>query len=156
MTDDDRDAVILAALPHVPFDGWGPKTLRAASEAAGLGGDAAARLFPQGVKDAVAHFMLMADRMMIADLAARDLGALKIREKIACVVRVRLERWQPHREAIRRALAIMPAPNLAGRALRGWYDTVDAMWRAVGDRSVDFSFYTKRALLAAVYGTTLR
>ena len=32
--------------------------------------------------------------------------------------------------------------------------SVDAMWRACGDRSSDFSYYTKRATLAAVYGAT--
>ena len=28
------------------------------------------------------------------------------------------------------------------------------MWRACGDRSSDFSYYTKRATLAGVYGST--
>ena len=32
--------------------------------------------------------------------------------------------------------------------------SVDAMWRAAGDRSSDFSYYTKRATLAGVYGAT--
>ena len=33
--------------------------------------------------------------------------------------------------------------------------SVDLMWRAAGDRSSDFSYYTKRALLGGVYGATL-
>jgi ubiquinone biosynthesis protein COQ9 len=33
--------------------------------------------------------------------------------------------------------------------------TVDATWHAAGDRSADFSWYTKRAILAAVYTSTL-
>ncbi len=35
------------------------------------------------------------------------------------------------------------------------YRTVDAMWRAIGDTSTDFNFYTKRAILAGVYSATL-
>ncbi len=35
------------------------------------------------------------------------------------------------------------------------YRSVDAMWRAVGDSSTDFNFYTKRGILAGVYGATL-
>ena len=35
------------------------------------------------------------------------------------------------------------------------YRTVDTIWRAVGDTSADFNFYTKRALLAGVYTTTM-
>ena len=34
------------------------------------------------------------------------------------------------------------------------YRTVDAMWRAAGDTSTDFNFYTKRGILAGVYGST--
>ena len=33
--------------------------------------------------------------------------------------------------------------------------TVDAIWHAAGDRSADFSWYTKRAILAAVYTATV-
>lgn len=35
------------------------------------------------------------------------------------------------------------------------YRTVDAVWRAVGDTSADFNFYTKRALLAGVFTSTM-
>jgi ubiquinone biosynthesis protein COQ9 len=150
-----RDALILAALPHVPFDGWSRKTLRAAAESSGFGADAADRLFAGGVKDAVAHFLDLADRLMVEDLKGVDMAALKIRARIAKAVRVRLERWTPHREAVRRALALSPLPSFAGDSLRGWYRTVDAMWRAAGDTSTDFNFYTKRGLLAGVYGATL-
>jgi ubiquinone biosynthesis protein COQ9 len=33
--------------------------------------------------------------------------------------------------------------------------TVDAIWHAAGDRSTDFSWYTKRAILGAVWAATL-
>ena len=150
-----RDAVIRAALPHVPFDGWTRNVLATAAENAGLGADAAGRVFPGGVKDAVAHFMEMADRLMLADLEKLDLAAMKVRVRVGTAVKVRLERWTPHREAVRRALALSPRPSFAGGSLRGWYKTVDAIWRAAGDKSTDFNFYTKRGLLAAVYGATV-
>ncbi len=150
-----RDALIQAALPHVPFDGWTQKALAAASVSAGLGAGAAVRLFPGGGKDAVAHFMELADRLMLEDLGTRDLAAMKIRDRVTVAVRLRLERWTPHREAVRRALALAPLPAFAGVTLRGGYRTVDAIWRAAGDRSTDFNFYTKRGLLAAVYAATL-
>jgi ubiquinone biosynthesis protein COQ9 len=35
------------------------------------------------------------------------------------------------------------------------YRTIDTIWFGIGDRSADFSFYTKRGLLAAVYSSTL-
>ena len=35
------------------------------------------------------------------------------------------------------------------------YRSVDAMWRAAGDVSTDFNFYSKRAILAGVYTATV-
>lgn len=150
-----RDKLIRAALPHVPFEGWTTKTLNAAAESAGLGGAAAVRLFPGGAKEAIAHFQDLADRLMVEDLAATDLASQKVRARVTLAVRTRLERWTPYREAVRRALALSPLPQFAGGLLRGWYNTVDAIWRICGDRSTDFNFYTKRGLLAGVYASTL-
>ena len=150
-----KDAIILGALKHVPFDGWGVKSLRHGAEEAGLKPADMDVLFPDGATQAVAHFVDLADRVMISEFAKQDISKLKHRDKIALIVRLRLEHWTAHREAIRRAIALSPLPSVAGSAMRGWYGTVDAMWKAIGDKSVDFSFYTKRALLAAVYGSTL-
>ena len=33
--------------------------------------------------------------------------------------------------------------------------TIDAIWHAAGDRSADFSWYTKRAILTPIYAATL-
>jgi ubiquinone biosynthesis protein COQ9 len=150
-----KDAVLRAALPNVPFDGWTMATLEAAAEQEGLGRAAAHRLFPGGPRDAVAHFRSLADRLMMEDLARLDLAAMKVRERIATGVRLHLERWTPYREAIRAALALSPLPPYVGDSLRGGYNTVDAIWRAAGDRSTDYNFYTKRGLLAGVYAATV-
>jgi ubiquinone biosynthesis protein COQ9 len=150
-----KDAVLRAALPNVPFDGWTMATLEAAAEQEGLGRAAAHRLFPGGPRDAVAHFRSLADRLMMEDLARLDLDAMKVRERIATGVRLHLERWTPYREAIRAALALSPLPPYVGDSLRGGYNTVDAIWRAAGDRSTDYNFYTKRGLLAGVYAATV-
>ncbi len=150
-----KDAVLRAALPNVPFDGWSMATLEAAAAKAGLGRVDAHRLFPGGAKDALAHFRNLADRLMREDLARLDLAGMKIRERIAAGVRLHLERWTPYREAIRSALALSPLPPFAGDSLKGWYSTVDAIWRAAGDKSTDYNFYTKRGLLAGVYASTL-
>jgi ubiquinone biosynthesis protein COQ9 len=150
----DRDRVIMAALPHVTFDGWSWAALKRGASDAGLPEIEAEFLFPSGGTDAVTHFIAMADRMMMLDYAAQENAQLKHRQKIARIIRLRLERWTPHRDAVRRALALAPMPSMVGPALQGWYATVDAMWRAIGDTSIDFNFYTKRALLAGVYGST--
>lgn len=157
MTEKDsrRDAIVQAALVHIPFDGWTVEALNRGAADVGLTPADVDVLFPQGPRAAVRHWLQMADRMMLEDLAGTDLDALRIRDRIAMLVRTRLERWTPHREAVRRALAISILPGFAEDGLRGGYATVDAMWRAAGDRATDYNFYTKRGLLAAVYSSTL-
>ncbi len=150
-----RDKIVEAALPHVPFDGWTPRAARRAAADLGLTKADALRAFPYGAADMVAHYSDLADRRMVAELDRRDIGSMKIRERIATAVRVRLEQAAPHREAVRRALAVLALPPnvvLGGKCL---YRTVDAMWVAAGDRSADWNFYSKRSLLAGVYSSTV-
>jgi ubiquinone biosynthesis protein COQ9 len=80
---------------------------------------------------------------------------MKIRDKVAFAIRLRLEANAAHREAIRQALSFLALPIHAPLAAKCLYRTVDAIWYAVGDRSTDFSFYTRRGLLAGVYAGTV-
>ena len=51
--------------------------------------------------------------------------------------------------------AFLTLPPHATMGAKLLYRSVDRMWRAVGDTSTDFNFYTKRAILAGVYWATL-
>lgn len=150
-----RDRIVLATLPHVAFDGWSDRALAAGLEVAGLPPDMAVRIFPGGMREVVGHWSNYGDRRMADAAQARDLASLRIRDRIAAVVRLRIEVDLVHREAARRALSFLALPQNAEVAARCTYDTVNAMWYAVGDTSSDYTFYTKRALLAAVYGATV-
>ena len=151
----ERDAMIAAMLPNVPFDGWTEACARAAARNAGLEGVDVGGLFPGGAIDMVAHYADLADRRMLIGLSERDVAAMRIRDRIATGIRTRLEQHVNDREAVRRAVAITAMPQHAAVALRTLYNTVDAIWRVAGDTATDFSFYSKRALLAWVYTATL-
>lgn len=153
---DLQDRILSAALPSVVFDGWSMKTLERAAESAGLPAVDAHRAFPGGVIECLDYFTSEADRHM-AESLAQDyaLSEMKIRERIATAIMVRLRQNQPHREAIRRAAAYYSLPWNAPAMMRSAYQTLDTIWRICGDTSTDFNFYTKRALLAKVYASTL-
>jgi len=150
-----RDRLIVAMLPHVPFDGWGQTALARAAAGCGLDAAAARRIFPGDGMDMIAWHNDMADRWMLADLAALNPEGLKIRERIAAAIRVRLLRAAPHREAVRRGLTLMALPVHAPRALPMLYRTTDVIWRAAGDTATDWNHYSKRLLLGGVYMSTL-
>ncbi|UUX51004.1 COQ9 family protein [Nisaea acidiphila] len=151
----ERDRVLDCILPHVMFDGWSRKALKHGAEDAGISASDLDRLFPAGVPDCIGHFLDRADREMVLEFQRRNPAQMKVREKIAAAVRIRLEQAAPHKEAVRRTLAYMAVPGQGGLGTRGLYRTVDAIWKAAGDTSTDYNFYTKRGLLAAVYSSTL-
>lgn len=151
VSDIERDRLQAAALPHVPFDGWTMTALEAGARDVGEAAESFVRtVFPGGVRDAVAHFSGWADRHMVAAYESRDTGDYRFHEKVALAVELRLAALQPHREAVRRGLPWLSLPANAALGARLLYRTVDEVWYTVGDRSADFSFYTKRALLAGV------
>ncbi|MDA0656103.1 MAG: COQ9 family protein [Proteobacteria bacterium] len=152
---DIRDRLVKASLTHIPFDGWTMAALRRGGKDAGLSEGDVARAFPTGALDAIEHHSRLADTKMLETLAAMDVMALRVPARITTAVRIRLEQNAPHREAVRRALATLALPFNVPTGTRCLYRTMDAIWHAAGDTATDWNFYSKRALLAGVYSTTL-
>jgi ubiquinone biosynthesis protein COQ9 len=156
LAESQRAALIEAILPDVPFDGWSRSSLRAAARRCGIAPDEALALFPGGAADLAAGFSRWADRRMLDRLEARPADEEEhTSDRIARAIAMRLEIVEPWREAVRRALTVVALPHNAPLACRLVYETVDAIWYAAGDTAADFSFYTKRATLAGVYGATV-
>jgi len=158
-----RDAAIEAMLPHVPFDGWTRRALAHGLADIGAPADEADLLFPGGAVALVEAFCDLADRRMTEGVAAPylagdqpDPGPAKgLTARVRAVIALRLAQNRPHREAVRRAVSVLAMPMHARQAAGCTARTVDAIWHAAGDRAADFSWYTKRALLTAVYAATL-
>ena len=147
----ERDAAIDALLPNVPFDGWTLRALRGALGSIDQAPEDAELLFPGGAADMVEAFIDLADRRMEAEAATLALGTTRLPGRVRAVIAFRLRQNRPHKEAVRRALAVLASPRNARLAAACTARTVDAIWHAAGDRSADWSWYTKRATLASVY-----
>jgi ubiquinone biosynthesis protein COQ9 len=155
LAESQREALIEAMLPDVAFDGWSRPALRAGARRIGIPAEEATALFPGGAADLVAGFSRWADQRLLDRLETSPLDQLRISDRIAFALTTRLEILEPWREAVRHALAVLALPQHAPLGLRLLYETIDGVWYAAGDRATDFSFYTKRATLAAIYAVTL-
>ena len=139
---DERDIALDALLAVIPFEGW---TIAALCRAAGPDADL---LFPGGAVDMVEAYIDLADRRM-----AGPANEGRLPDRVRAVLARRFAQQRPHKQAIRRALAVLAAhPATAARCTAR---TVDAIWHEAGDRSADFSWYTKRAIHAGIYTATL-
>jgi ubiquinone biosynthesis protein COQ9 len=153
--DGERERLIQAILPDVPFDGWSRRALRSAARRTDIPYEEATALFPRGAPDMVAAMSQWADRQMLyrletALMPAPDAEPLGLSRRVALAIHIRFEIMLPWREAVRRGLSVLALPHNAPLGLRLLYDSVDAIWEGVGDHPTDFSYYTKRASLAAI------
>ena len=137
------------------FDGWNEKAVAAAAEQTGVDADLAGLAFNDGPVDMIDAWFGSVDEAMAARFSQDELDAMKIRERITALVTARLETMETNREGLRRALAILAMPQNLGVAAKLGWRAADKMWQLAGDRATDYNHYTKRALLSAVYGSTI-
>lgn len=145
-----------AVAQQVPFDGWTESAYARGLEQMGVSRGEANLLIPNGLRGVIDLFGDAADAAMRARIDNEPgFARMRVRDKITFAVRARLEFLTPQREAMRRLLYWYGMPLHLPLGLKRLYKTVDSMWRAAGDTSTDFNFYTKRALLAGVLKTTM-
>lgn len=143
-----------AALVHVPFDGWSETTFRAACADAGVPESLARVHCPRGPVDLALAAHALGDAELRRRLAAADLSGMRFRERVAHAVMQRLDA-AGDREVVRRATALFALPHLAADGARAIWQTADTIWTAIGDTSDDLNWYSKRAILAGVYASTV-
>ena len=149
-----KDAVLDAALAHVPFDGWSAATLAAATADSGVAPGLVTALFPRGAVDLALAYHYRGDALMKERFAAENHQGLRYSEKVARAVRLRLE-VASDKEAVRRGTTLFALPQHAADGAKAIWGSADAIWHALGDTSTDLNWYTKRATLSAVYGSTV-
>ncbi len=150
-----RERLLRAILGHVGFDGWTGRAVRRAMVDLGEEPADALLMFPGGATEMIEAWSLLMDREMVATSQGGQLEAHRISARVRSIVMIRLELCAWHRDAARRAVAILALPTNASLAFRLIWNTADAIWRAAGDTSSDFSWYTKRVMVAGVYWSTL-
>lgn len=148
-----RADLLSAILPHVPFDGWSAPAFAAAVADLQMDPGLAAVICPRRALDLAVDYHRAADRAMEEALAQADMTGLKFRDKVALAVRLRLEAADP--EIVRRGAALFALPQHAATGSKLIWETADRIWRALGDTSTDFNWYTKRMTLSAVYSATV-
>lgn len=149
-----REAVLARALDRAPFEGWTRAMFDGAAREAGIARSVASAAFPGGIADLLAFWSEKADAAMQEAMTGPEFAANRIRDKVAFAVKERLAYLRPHKEAARRAAGTLALPRFARLGARLAWATADSIWRGLADKSTDFNFYTKRAMLTAVWTTT--
>lgn len=159
MDDLTLDEIRLKLAPAIAdaaiFDGWNDQALMSAADQAGVNPDVARIAFPGGPMDMIAAWIASIDQRMLQELTQERLAAMPIRQRIRSLVQFRLDAVKGQEEALRRAVAIQAMPQNVVRAVKSGWNSADVMWRLAGDKATDYNYYTKRTILAGIYGATL-
>ena len=157
--DMNLDELRAALAPLIPanavFDGWGERALTMAASELGVPADRARLAFPGGAPDMIDAWFDAIDLATARAFPLERIAELKIRERIRDLVLYRIEVINPHKEALRRALAILAQPQNAPKGARLAWRAADRMWRIAGDTATDLNHYSKRAILAGLYSATM-
>ena len=155
--------LIKAMLTHVPFDGWtweameqgaidiGYEKKKTSLERIKIFKD----LFKNGSIDFIDIFSEIIDIEVKENYNLIEPKPDRVPEKIKKIIMIRLNLCQKYKEAVRSSITLTAIPLNAKRSLNILYRTCNSIWRIAGDKSTDFSFYTRRMSLAAVYTSTL-
>ncbi len=148
----DRDALLSAALAHVPFEGMNDRALLAGARDLNMP-EALARVhFPQGGAGLAAAYHRRADAQL-REWLSRTPPEGRFSERVAAAVWHRLGLVDP--EIVRAGAATLALPQNAALGARLVWETADAIWTGLGDSADDANWYTKRAILAGVISATV-
>lgn len=152
-------AILSQSLPLVPAHGFTSETLHLGAKASGYL-DASTNLFPSGAFSLV-HYYLYTQRQALQNQTQilnppvvegkRPPG---VGAKVKALTWARLQANEPVIHKLPEALALMSLAGNIRPSLKELSALSDEIWFLAGDVSVDSSWYTKRASLAAIYGAT--
>lgn len=152
----EKYKIIEKSLEYIAQEGWKENAFEKACE--DIVGSAGCFYFyfpggiDQTIKESHQYFMQGLENKIQEDSA---FGSLGITAKIRFCCYMLLESMNPHHAAFQHLKAYFCFPPKPLDALGLPYKTADYIWHTIGDQSIDFSYYSKRASLAFVWGATV-
>ena len=158
-----RIDLIRAMLTHVPFDGWTWEAMEQGAIDIGFEKKKTSSyrmkifkdLFKNGSIDFIEIFSEIIDLEVKEKYDLLEFKPERVSEKIKKIIMIRLNLCQKYKEAVRTSISLTAMPINTKISLNMLYRTCNSMWKIAGDKSTDYSFYTRRISLAAVYTSTL-
>ena len=152
--DELRQSLLLPTLEAASFEGFTRSVFRQAAVEVGNDANLAEIAWPHGASDVLAFWSSEADWSAAAAIHRAD-EVKRIRERVTLGVWARIEYFSDHKEAAQRAATALALPSRQPLSAKLTWRAADQIWRALGDTSTDFNFYSKRAILSGVISSTM-
>ncbi|MDR0288677.1 MAG: COQ9 family protein [Rickettsiales bacterium] len=156
MEQDEIKSVVDELIRVIPFEGMSDETLLKVCTDLNLANSFCK--FQNGIYSALEYIAEDLNSSMEAELRNSNLEDMKVRERVKLAVQIRLSNYAKlpnYREFLKNVLLFSVLPKNTYFSSKLLYRTVSVIWYGIYDQSTDFNYYTKRAILAGVYLSTM-
>lgn len=150
----DKEKLLEKFIEVLPFEGWNADALEHASKNCGFPDNYSRVLYPGGIREFTEEFANNSNKVALEEAKNYGFESMKISQKAEELIFQKVKSYHESLksfEALKKFVSYAISPQLIGTAARGVFAFSDESWRAMGDKSTDFSFYTRRASFAAIY-----
>ncbi|MGL9725740.1 MAG: COQ9 family protein [Wolbachia sp.] len=152
----NKRLIINELIRVIPFEGISDKTLLKVCTDLNLVNSFCK--FQNGVHSALEYIVEDLNNSMEDELRNLNLEDIKVRERVKLAIQICLSNYAKlpnYREFLKNILSFSVSTMFFYFSSKLLYRTVSTIWYSIYDQSTDFNYYTKRALLAGVYISTM-
>lgn len=149
-----KQNILAEALKAIPFEGYSLTMLENASKKCGYEPKMGELVFKDGMTSLIQYYFETLDEEMIKNTSKKLTKSITQNVKIAVLERIKI--LSKNKLVVSKTLAFLGLPHNAIFGTKLLWNTCDKIWHdIVGDKSVDFNYYSKRTLLCGVYSSTV-
>ena len=142
-------------IQDVPKFGWSRETLLQCAKKQRISTSVLAKLFPSFEYDVLKFIIAQNNILVEKNYNSFNNSRLKTRDKIKTILELKFDSNEYLKKSLPEMLKFLLRPGNLLMSIKMLHENSDFIWNLAGDKSNDFSFYSKRGLLSMVYLATL-
>ena len=142
-------------IEDVPKFGWSRETLLQCAKKQRISTSVLANLFPSFEYDVLKFIIAQNNIQVEKNYNSFNNSRLKTRDKIKTILELKFDSNEYLKKSLPEMLKFLLRPGNLLMSIKMLHENSDFIWNLAGDKSNDFSFYSKRGLLSMVYLATL-
>ena len=142
-------------IQEVPKFGWSRETLLQCAKKQRITTSVLAKLFPSFEYDVLKFIIAQNNIQVEKNYNSFNNSRLKTRDKIKTILELKFDSNEYLKKSLPEMLKFLLRPGNLLMSIKMLHENSDFIWNLAGDKSNDFSFYSKRGLLSMVYLATL-
>ena len=142
-------------IQEVPKFGWSRETLLQCAKKQRISTSVLAKLFPSFEYDVLKFIIAQNNIQVEKNYNSFNNSRLKTRDKIKTILELKFDSNEYLKKSLPEMLKFLLRPGNLLMSIKMLHENSDFIWNLAGDKSNDFSYYSKRGLLSMVYLATL-